>query len=60
MAEEKRTKKGDHLICVPCGREIIVGTAGSSQHTIWCCGKPMATKRRLARKKASLKKEGRK
>lgn len=44
-------KKGARLACVPCGREVTVDTCGISTQTIWCCGKPMAARKKTARKK---------
>ncbi len=38
---KKSIKKGSKLVCVPCGREVIVDECGMSERTIWCCGKPM-------------------
>lgn len=36
-----KLKKGSRLVCVPCGREVVVDCCGASATTIWCCGKPM-------------------
>jgi len=38
-------KKKQKLVCVPCGREVIINNCGISRATIWCCGKPMAQKK---------------
>ncbi len=46
------------LVCVPCGREIVVSSAGVSRTTLWCCGKPMAAKAG-AKRKATKKKAAR-
>ena len=48
-----KIKKGAKLVCVPCGREVVVDCCGMSQRTIWCCGKPMAkkTKTKATKKK---------
>jgi len=54
MAKAK-VKKGQKLVCVPCGREVIVGCCGTSATTIWCCGRPMK-KGSSAHKKKSRKK----
>jgi len=54
MAKGKM-KKGQKLVCVPCGREVIIGCCGTSATTIWCCGKPMR-KGHLAPKKKTKKK----
>jgi hypothetical protein len=54
MAKAK-VKKGQKLSCVPCGREVVVSSWGSSATTIWCCGRPMkkgAAKAKKAKKKA--------
>lgn len=48
-----KMKKGSRLVCVPCGREVIVDACGISQQTIWCCGKPMAHRRKTSSKKSS-------
>lgn len=47
----EKVKKGDKLVCVPCGREVEVDCCGVSQTTLWCCGKPMEKKRNKTRKK---------
>lgn len=39
-----KLKKGDKLMCVPCGREVVVDSCGVSEATLWCCGKPMKKK----------------
>ncbi|HDZ76501.1 MAG TPA: hypothetical protein ENH41_00230 [Candidatus Omnitrophica bacterium] len=39
-----RLKKGGKLLCVPCGREIIIDACGVSKTTIWCCSRPMKSK----------------
>jgi len=44
-------KKKDRLVCVPCGREVVVDCCGASETTIWCCGKPMHNKGKTAKKK---------
>ncbi|MDD5195103.1 MAG: hypothetical protein PHQ96_05475 [Candidatus Omnitrophica bacterium] len=43
-----KIKKGEKLACVPCGREVTVDFCGISESTIWCCGKPMQHKAKLA------------
>jgi hypothetical protein len=53
MAKTK-VKKRQKLVCVPCGREVIVDCCGTSARTIWCCGKPMK-KGSAAKKKAKKK-----
>lgn len=39
-----KLKKGQEIVCVPCGREVVVNSAGISCTTIWCCGRPMQQK----------------
>lgn len=46
-----KLKKGQKLVCVPCGREVLIGICGVSTRTIWCCGKPMLPKSKKASKK---------
>ena len=48
-------KKGQSLVCVPCGRQVIVSSAGIARTTLWCCGKPMAKK--TAARTTSAKKQ---
>jgi hypothetical protein len=43
MAKTK-INKGSRLVCVPCGREVIIDCCGASETTTWCCGKPMKKK----------------
>ena len=31
-------KKGGALVCVPCGREILVTESGTAYSQLWCCG----------------------
>lgn len=45
---KSEAKKGSRLVCVPCGREVIVDCCGISTETIWCCGKPMEEKKHSA------------
>lgn len=40
MAKAK-IKKGAKLICVPCGREVVVDNCGISETAVLCCGVPM-------------------
>jgi len=54
MAKTK-LKKGSRLVCVPCGREVIVDCCGASSTTIWCCGKPMRRGTRTGAKKTNKK-----
>lgn len=53
-----KVKKGDRLVCVPCGREVVVDALGISTQTTWCCGSPMSSKKkgRAAVKKSHKKK----
>ncbi|MGE5280690.1 MAG: hypothetical protein ACM3L6_08120 [Deltaproteobacteria bacterium] len=44
-----KLRKGMRLVCVPCGRQVIVDACGVSERTVWCCGKPMAHKRRASK-----------
>lgn len=46
-----KVKKGNKLVCEPCGREVIVDCCGTSEETIWCCNQPMAAKKRKTKKK---------
>ncbi len=55
-----KMKKGSRLVCVPCGREVIVDACGVSQQTIWCCGKPMASRKASSKKSSGRKRAGRK
>ncbi|MFA5410781.1 MAG: hypothetical protein WC321_02855 [Candidatus Omnitrophota bacterium] len=45
-----KLKRGQKLVCIPCGREVAVDCCGLSTSTIWCCGKPMR-KKTAARKR---------
>ena len=54
MAKVK-AKKGDKLVCVPCGREVVVDNCGISRTTLWCCGKPMKKKNATPLKKMKSK-----
>ncbi|MDD2688717.1 MAG: hypothetical protein PHT41_00995 [Candidatus Omnitrophica bacterium] len=49
-----KMKKGQKLVCVPCGREVVIDCCGISRTTLWCCGKPMRPKA----KKSAKKKKG--
>ncbi len=46
-----KIKKGAKLMCVPCGREVMVTNAGISEAIIWCCRKPMKKKTKTLLKK---------
>jgi hypothetical protein len=39
-----KVKKGAGLICVPCGRQVVISNWGISRTTLWCCGRPMKKK----------------
>ncbi len=54
MAKTK-LKKGSRLVCIPCGREVIVDCCGASATTIWCCGKPMRKASRAKTKRSAKK-----
>lgn len=45
-----KLKKGSKLVCIPCGREVIIDCCGASARTIWCCGKPMRKGKKRAKK----------
>ena len=60
-------KKGSALVCVPCGREILVTESGTAYSQLWCCGvvmepspKPAARKKPAAKKAAAKKAPARK
>ena len=55
MAKAK-VRKGEKMVCSPCGREVIIDNCGASQRTIWCCGKPMMKKTPAKKKTAGKKK----
>lgn len=46
-----KPKKGQRMVCVPCGREVIVDCCGMSESTVWCCGQPMTAKAKSRKKK---------
>jgi hypothetical protein len=57
---KRKIEKGAQLICVQCGREIVVSNCGISRTTRLCCGRPMKesspslvkeVKEKLAKKK---------
>ncbi len=51
-----KLKKGQKLVCIPCGRQVAIDCCGVSERTIWCCGRPMAKKaKKVAKKKKSKK-----
>lgn len=47
-----KLKKGQKLVCMPCGRELTISSWGVSNTAVWCCGKPMQQK---IRKKTAKK-----
>lgn len=54
MAKKAALRKGARLVCVPCGREVVVSESGVAATTLWCCGKPMRKPGRAkAKKKAA-------
>jgi len=55
---KKKIAKGDTLVCVPCGAELIVTNVGTAYAEQWCCGVAMKAKpaRKAAAKKAPAKK----
>ena len=50
-----KVTNGQKLVCVPCGREVIVDECGCSESTLWCCGKPMEAKAKKRSKKKGKK-----
>jgi hypothetical protein len=53
--EKAKLKKGQKLVCVPCGREVTINNCGIARTTVWCCEKPMKAKVRKALKKSKAK-----
>ncbi len=51
-------KKGNKFVCVPCGKEVVVGCCGYEESTLYCCGQPMTKKSGSAPLKKSAKKKG--
>ena len=52
-----KLKKGGKLVCIPCGRRVVIDSCGASETTLWCCGRPMQKKvKAKAAKKTSKKK----
>ncbi|UCC94862.1 MAG: hypothetical protein JSW40_08630 [Candidatus Omnitrophota bacterium] len=39
-----KLKEGEKLVCVPCGREVVITNVGISGTTTWCCGRPMGSR----------------
>jgi hypothetical protein len=44
-------KKGQKLVCEPCGRQVVVDACGMSESTLWCCNQPMRPKTRKSSRK---------
>jgi hypothetical protein len=52
-------KKGSALVCIPCGREILVTESGTAYSQLWCCGvvmDPAAKPAAAGRKKPTAQK----
>lgn len=52
-------KKGSSLVCIPCGREVLITESGSAYSELWCCGismEPGSKSKPAAGKKAAKKK----
>jgi len=42
---------GKGLVCVPCGRQVVITSSGlAANRSIWCCGKPMKKKTKKKKK----------
>lgn len=52
---KRKVKKGAKMVCVPCGREVVIDNFGASRTTLWCCGKPMKKKTSKPSKKVKAK-----
>lgn len=53
-----RLKRGQKMVCIPCGREVVISDLGVSESAVWCCGRPMKAKgKRAAKKKTSRKRK---
>ena len=50
-----KVKKGQEMFCIPCAREVVISNAGASSTTLWCCGRPMKEKSKVAVKKKTTK-----
>lgn len=53
-------KRGQKIVCVPCGREVVISNLGVSRTTLWCCGRPMKQKAKATSKKKTSKKTSKK
>jgi hypothetical protein len=51
-----KVKKGQEMVCIPCAREVVISNAGASSTTLWCCGRPMKEKSKVAVKKKTISK----
>jgi len=51
-----KVKKGQKMVCIPCAREVVISNAGASSTTLWCCGRPMKEKSKVAVKKKTISK----
>ena len=40
-----KPKRGDSLVCVPCGGEDTGNSEGVSTTAIWCCSAPVKAKK---------------
>ncbi|MFB0526816.1 MAG: hypothetical protein ACETVO_05050 [bacterium] len=54
MATQKITE-GTKLLCIWCGREVVVSNYGISDSTLLCCGRPMRKKSSSLVKKAGTR-----
>ena len=50
-------KNGSKMVCVPCGREVLISSCGVSRTTLWCCGRPMKGKVAVRKNKSKKKKK---
>ncbi|MFH1037630.1 MAG: hypothetical protein V1789_03040 [PVC group bacterium] len=52
-------REGAYLVCMRCGREIVITNAGYSMTDIWCCipTNPMVTKATAAQSTREAEKE---
>ena len=55
MMVKAKAKKGSKLVCIPCGREVVIDNYGLSGSTLWCCGKAMSKKTPALVKKTKAK-----
>jgi len=52
---KRKIKKGTKLLCVLCGREVIISDYGISDSILLCCGRPMKKKSPSLVKKVKAK-----